>query len=85
MSRFMSPFIVGHGFCGKTDIVYAADLASALNKARAFGMSEGMSAEEAGDPDYCWSRPYDFYLARDMGLAWLDQHEKGWITAEARP
>jgi hypothetical protein len=75
----MEPFIVCYGPHDTYDIVYA------LARAREFAMADSMSAEEARDEDYTWARPYDHWFARDKGLTWLDQHEKGWITAEARP
>ncbi len=81
----MEPFIVCYGFDETYDIVYAPDLAAALNRAREFAVAEGMSVEEARDGDYTWARAYDHWFARDHGLTWLDPTERGWAVAEARP
>ncbi len=79
----MEPFIV---FIGpNAEITYARDLADAEAKARRFAMAEGLSAEEANDPEEVYARPYDHFLARDHGLTWLDATERGWEVAEARP
>ena len=79
----MEPFIVAYGKF--RDITYAASLADALEKARAFALAEGMSAEEAGDPEEVWAERYDFHRARDLNLTWLDERERGWDVKEARP
>lgn len=78
----MDPYIAIYG--RHRDIVYARDLDEASAMAREFAQAAGMSVEESADEDEVYARPFDHWIAKDLGLIWLDELEQGYYTAEAR-
>lgn len=80
----MNRYIVQFGWDEEAAIVYAPSLDAARMKAVQFSIAKGLSAEDAGDPDVSCAREFDTWLAKDLGLMWLDERETGWHTAEAR-
>ncbi len=78
----MDKYIAFYG--RKNDTVWAASEAEALARAQAFAIADGMSPEEANDPDEVHVRVADFWSLKEYGLIWLDDQESGYVEAEAR-
>ena len=76
---------IAHYGRGKSDIVWAANEADALEMARRFAVADGMSPEEAADDEEVYARKADFWLLKEYGLIWLDARENGYEECEARP
>lgn len=73
-SRIAPPlWIIASGWDAEPDLVEAPSLEAARQKAVQFSMAKGLSAEDAGDPEVSWARPFDADVARDLGLMWIDE------------
>ena len=81
----MDKFIIGFGYDAEPAIVYAPSLDAARQKAITLSLSKGLSVEDANEPDYSWAAEFDPWLAKDLGLMWLDEKEARFYEAEARP
>ena len=78
----MNRYIICHGLDAECNLHYAPSLEAA--QARAVELSRAKGLDDDDLIDTTWAQPWDDWLARDLGLMWLDEPEVGWYTAEAR-
>ena len=71
----MPSFVVASGWDAEPDIIDAPSLEAARAKAVEFSMAKGLSAEDAGNPEHSWARPYTEDLAYELGLVHYDERE----------